>query len=419
MFLNPFSGTRLMMPAFPLRTRLCGALFACALLSAPVSAVTFAPGDWLERLNMYTTDSNSTTYKQKAYELCGTRWSAGLVYAGWQSAHTDYGSRNRQYVTAEVLLTQRLIRDEKNGGTWLCAAFSGNWGVNKRSRHGFGLGECTAQAAASQWKSANSYNYGIPELSIMQYLNGKQTCVIAGMLNTGEYLDYLCTSGGYANGMLSGSAVLPMTDGNLGLLLQQELGCNNYIQLAFSRTGCKYDAHNNPFRTAYRDGYDIIGEYGHWLGESTEIRLNPFYRHLDEAGPKHHKRDSVGLVTSMDADLSDSFSIFARAGVSAAQQDGASAEFSFGISYYPMQNRPDDHLGFGLGVIKGEPPYGQKNDGRRGGEHHRREYVAELMYLFRVNDYCYLAPHAEYVFHPSYAATPSESIIGMQVIFSF
>lgn len=403
----------------PSITRLLLCLSAAAACSLPaVQAVDFAPGDWLERLNMLTPGELDPEYKRQAYEQLGTQWAGAISLGAWHAARTDTGSHNRPYATADLLLIQRLVQDDRNGGTWLRAAATAKFGLNRTARRATGLGECSVESAAEEWNHKDCNN-GITGLSLMQYLNGKRTCIIAGDVNVGHHMDFLCTAGGYSYGSLSGSSVLPLPSGNLGLLLQQELGRNDFAQLAISRTGCKPTRHQSPFHSRSCDGFDIVGEYGRWVGESTELRLSPFYRHLERRTAHGRARDSGGVVCSIDADLNDFFSIFARAGFAFRQQDGTAAELTCGLNFYPFADNAEDFAGLGIGVVKGEPPYGRGGGEGRNGQDHRREYVAELMYHFRINDYCCFSPHAECIIHPAYAATPAECVVGAQLIFAF
>lgn len=159
-------------------TRLLLCLSAAAACSLPAAqAVDFAPGDWLERLNMLTPGELDPEYKRQAYEQLGTQWAGAISLGAWHAARTDTGSHNRPYATADLLLIQRLVQDDRNGGTWLRAAATAKFGLNRAARHASGLGECSVESAAAEWNHKDCNN-GITGLSLMQYLNGKRTCII-------------------------------------------------------------------------------------------------------------------------------------------------------------------------------------------------------------------------------------------------
>lgn len=316
-------------------------------------------------------------------------------------------------------LLQRLIQDDTDGGTWLRVSASAKLGLTRASRHDDGLGECSTECAAAEWNCENHRNNGIPEISLTHFFNGKRTCVVAGVVDVGRYMDYLCSSGGYAHGVPGGSSILPLPNSNPGVLFQQELGHNNIAQIAFSRTGCSSQKHQNPLSSEHRNGFVVVAEYAHWLGESTELRFSPFYRHLNHRPEMTYKRDTGGMTASIDADINDYFSFFARAGFTFRQMDGSAAEFSGGLDFYPFPSKPDDFFGIGFGVVKGEPPYEPQDIPFDGSTGHRREYVAELLYYFHINEHCALVPHAEFIFRPAYAATSSESVVGAMFLFTF
>lgn len=390
-----------------------------ALCASMAGALEFGPGDWLERLHGITPPPDLPAYRQKAYECYGTQWAGSITLGGWHSARTDTGSHHRGYSTLNLQLLQRLIQDDADGGTWLRVSASAKLALTRASRHADGLGECGAECAAAEWNCENHRNNGIPEISITHFLNGKRTCLVAGVVDVGRYMDYLCSSGGYAHGIPGGTSIIPLPNSNPGVLLQQELGNNNIIQVALCRTGCSAQKHQNPLSSEHHDGFDLIAEYAHWLGESTELRFSPFYRHISSRPGMTYKRDTGGIAASIDADINDYLSFFTRAGFTFHQMDGPAAELSGGLDFYPFRSKPDDFLGIGFGVVKGEPPYEPLDVPSKGSTGHRREYVAELLYYFHLNDHCAVVPHAEYIFRPAYAATSGESVVGAMFLFTF
>jgi carbohydrate-selective porin OprB len=89
-----------------------------------------------------------------------------------------------------------------------------------------------------------------------------------------------------------------------------------------------------------------------------------------------------------------------------------------------IPSREDDFFGIAYGIYKGAvnnyrgyPAYLSDEDGESHGN--RREQVLELMYSFQVNDYLKLVPHFQYIKNPAYRDVSSESICGVQAVFSF
>lgn len=396
-------------------------LAAALLTGSPCTLADMKPGEWLDQLDACGPPENLPAYKQAAYRNLGLQWGACLKLSAWHADHTDTGTTGREYLLADLQLTQRVLADTGHGGTWLRAQFSGRAPLSHRTRHGHALGEGAACIATPQWKREKKPNYGIPECSVIQFLNHRRSGIIAGVLDTSNYLDLLCTSAGFANGALNASSVLPMPDGNVGIIIQQELGHNDFIQIAASYTGSSYLRQDNPFRNRELDGFCVVAEYGLWHGDSTEYRIAPFYRHLSAAHSGGLNRDAFGIECSVDCDLSHELSMFARAGYCLRQQDAPTAEISLGFKFYPFADSDADFLGLAASLAKGCPPYGRTSaDGApAGGQDHRRECAVELMYSWAVAPHMTLLPHAEYIFRPSGAATPAEFIGGMQVAISF
>lgn len=389
-------------------------------------------GDILDGINMFTPEDGDPAYKVKANEQFGTQWGVDMAYAYWGTHRNAGGMRNYNYALLHGQLNQRLIKDEVNGGTWLRAEVSATWGLDKRSaREDYDMVGGTGATAEPHTDIFGPHHGGLPELALMQYLAGKRICVIGGIVNLTNYFDAVSIANdsfsGFANAAFVNSTVLPIGDCNsgFGAVMQAEIDTHNYVMLAAAETGYDCMLGTNPFRTANKDGFAVVGEYGHIFCDSGAVlRINPFYRRYDAKqfgwGGRNH--DSAGLAGSIDWEVNDTVSVFARAGFAAKQQYSPTAEFTMGTNVKLIPSREDDFLGLAAGVIKGQAPYGaydEETEMPLGGQNHRREYVLEATYNFQINDYVKIMPHFEYIARPSAAAVSDETVFGVQTVVSF
>lgn len=406
------------------------ALGMTALLSASALADT---GDILDGINMFTPEEGDPAYKVAANEKYGTQWGADVAYGYWNTHRATDGvpGHHRNVALLHAQVNQRLIRDEVNGGTWLRAEVSGSWGLDKRTARGdFDLNGSYGSATDVHGDIFGPHHGGVPELALMQYLKGKRLCVIGGMVNLTNYFDAVSIANdsfsGFANTAFMNSTILPLVDSNLGAIVQAECGGKDYFMVAASRTGNDFTASSvDPFKSANKDGFVIVGEYGHIIGDGDGvIRINPFYQRMDskqfEDGTGNHH--TAGIVGSIDWNVNDKLTVFTRAGFAAKQQYSPAAELTAGLNLKLIPSREDDFLGLAAGVVKGQTPYGMEDEltgDPLGGQNHRREYVLEAMYSFQVNDYLKIVPHAEYISRPAYSTLSDEAVFGVQTVFSF
>ncbi len=222
----------------------------------------------------------------------------------WGTHRALPGTRHKNnYALLHAQVNQRLIEDERNGGTWLRAEFSGSWALDSATRSaerngrdfvsGIGLG---TEGHADMY-GANGFF--IPELALMQYFHGKRACIIAGMVNLTNYFDAVgivndsfasFTNTGFVN-----STILPLVDSNLGAIVQYELNLNSYVMAAASRTGCEMG--DNPFPPE-TDGYAIVLEYGHFFADGAATwRFTPFFESVEH---NDHDRGRTGFATSIE-----------------------------------------------------------------------------------------------------------------------
>lgn len=404
-------------------------LLLCCLLSLPaLRAEEEGESTLLQDLNMYEPEDDAPAYKKTGNERFGTQWLLDMAYGGWRTQHAEAGNRSSQYALLHAILTQRLWENTRTGGTWLRVEFGGTWGLDRRTCRG-GVNEAAASAAAPQWDVLGAHHGGLPEVSLMQYLNRGRTCIIGGVVNLTNYFDCVTPANdsfhAFANALFMDSSVLPLSDGNLGAIVQVQTGESDYLQLAATRTGCDYTLNNNPFHAAHKDGFAVVAEWDHGIGETAVLRVDPFYRHLDAKAAEGYSRDSFGLAGSAEWEVNDSVTLFARGGFALRGQDYNRAELSAGAVLHLIPSREKDFLGIAFGIVKGATPYGaweedaEAEEYPAGGQHHRREYVAELMYSLQLTPYLKLMPHYEFIARPAYSAASHVHVFGVQSVLSF
>ena len=375
-------------------------------------------GDILRSINMFTPEEGAPAYKVKPSEKFGTEWALDMAYGYWGTNNAMPGTNGKNnYFLLHGQLNQRLIEDAENGGTWLRFEISGSVALDATTRRQEGefiggYGTINDVHGDIFWP----HKFILPELAIMHYFAGQRACIIAGMVNLTNYFDAVSIANdsfsGFTNTGFMNSAILPLVDSNLGAVLQVELNYSNYVMAAVSRTDC--ESGYNPFDT-HGSGYCIVGEWGHIVDDGKLIlRVNPFFQSIEqqtETGTKARK--NAGLVASIEYTPCDYVTLFTRAGFSAKQELGNSAEFSVGANLKLIPGREDDFFGIAWGVYKGQNSPEEPTA-------HNRESTLELMYSFQVNDYIKVVPHFQYIHNPSYRDDcRDETIFGIQTVFSF
>lgn len=371
-----------------------------------------AAGEILDGINMYTPEEGDPSYKIKANERYGSQWAVDMAYGSWHTNGADTATaKHSNYALLHAVLTQRLFEDSVNGGTWLRFELSGSWGLDGRSASADkqfvdGIGD-TACVHADMY---GPHDAVIPELSLMHYFNGKRSCVIAGMVNMTNYFDCVGIANdsfhNFANLGFVNSSVLALPDANLGVVVQHELTDHSYAMVGFSRETTTYGY--NPFNCG--SSYMVVGEYGHSFADGeTTVRLNPFFRQVEEGGKNRH---NAGVAANIEHSICDEVSVFARSGFSAKQNLGPAFDFSCGATIQAIPGREDDFVGIAFGVFKGTNHAEEPTT-------HNREYVLEVMYNYQVNDYLKLMPHVQYIKNPAYSSESDAVVAGVQAVFSF
>ncbi len=398
---------------------------AGAILALPVSASEDSKPQagelptLLQDINMFTPEEGDPAFKIKANELYGTQWAVDAAYAFWGTHNALPGTRHKNnYALLHAQVNQRLIEDARNGGTWLRAEFSGSWALDAATRsaerNGRDFVSGTGMGTEGHADMYGSNGFYIPELALMHYMRGGRACVIAGMVNLTNYFDAVGIANdsfaSFTNTGFVNSTILPLVDSNLGALVQLDLGRNNYVMVAASRTGCEMG--DNPFNPE-TDGYCLVAEYGHQFADGAATwRVTPFYESVDYNG---RDRSRTGFATSIEYTPCEPLTLFARAGLATHQNLGGTAEFSCGATLAPFSSREADFIGLSYGIFKhansdetGEPTA------------HAREHVLELMYNWQVCDHMKVVPHLQYIHNPAYREDTSHAtIFGVQTVFSF
>lgn len=382
-------------------------------------------GELLQGINMFIPEEGDPAYKITANEKYGTQWYADAAYGYWQTDNAIPGTnRHNNYFLLHAVLNQRIIENSVSGGTWLRAEFSGSWALDGRSARksshfcdGFG---------SVSWVHTDVYGPAegvIPELSVMHYFNGGKSCVIGGMVNLTNYFDCVSNANdsfsSFVNYSFVNTSIVPLTDANLGVILQQELNESNYIMGAISRTDSDY--RSNPFRFSDGHGYLVVSEWGHVFadGDAT-FRLTPFYQHIDNDGESNQRNWGVGA--SIEYTLCDACTVYTRTGIARYDELGNAAELSLGTHLKLIPSREDDFLGISYGIFRGAvnneeaPAYIDEETEREG---HKYEQVLEITYSLQLNDYLKLMPHYQFIQNPAYRSTSHESIWGVQTVLSF
>lgn len=398
------------------------------LMALPVMAgETSEPtaGELLQGINMFTPEEGDPDYKIKAHERYGTEWYVDTAYAYWQPHKAISGTNlHNHFFLLHAALNQRLIQDEVNGGTWLRAELSGSWALDGRSAKksslfadGFGS---VSYPHCDIYGPADAV---IPELAVMHYFNNKRSCIIGGMVNLTNYFDCVSIANdsfsSFANCVFINTTIVPLTDANLGVVYQQELTPADYVMGALSRTDSTY--RSNPFRWSDGHGYVLVGEWGHTFadGDAT-FRLTPFYQSIDNDGATNER--NWGVAASIEYTVCDACTVYTRTGLARYDELGNAAELSLGTHLKLIPGREDDFLGISYGIFKGArnnetaPAYIDEESGRPG---HKHEQVVELVYNLQINDYLRIMPHYQFIQNPAYRSASSESIWGVQSVFSF
>ncbi len=381
------------------------------------------PGALLQKMDLLTPDSSAPAYKVKANKKVGSQWHVDLAYGYFNVHDTELGKdTNFNLGLLHGHVNQRLIQDDKNGGTWLHVEFIGSWGVEKETVHKVqDYPNLIGSVTSPHRDVVGPHDFYFPEVSIKHFFNGKKAAIVAGMVKFSDYFDSVGiandTYTSFTNSGFCNSTVLPLIDSNVGALAQVQIGKKNYLMAGVTRTGTAPGY--NPFNSDDGSGYTVLGEWGHYFDEGKGVfKVTPFFTAIDEPGGSHdgrgHHRRNGGGVASVQYDITDYLTVFIRGGATAKQSLGNAAELTGGLRAKIIPSRKDDYLGVAYGVFKGRngEEYGVRTE-------HNRETVLEAYYNLQLCRYFRVMPHIQYIKNPAYSTNSDSVVAGVQGVFSF
>lgn len=390
------------------------AVFFSLLVTPAVSATEETPGNIVYNTNMFAPGANAPAYKQKANEQFGTQWVLELIYGYWALDNAANGyTKNNNLAIMYAILNQRLIQDERNGGTWLRMDLAGSWGLDHasaRSDHFYagGIGMCSGLHT----DIIGPHNMYLLEMSVKHFFAGKRACVTAGMLKLNNYFDRI-QHARFTNDNFESSGVLPLPYNNLAAVIQAELNRRNWVSAAVTRLGTNLGS--DPFQSKHANGYALVGEYGHISADGrATFRFSPFFCSQDTPGldGRDHGHNAVGLFGSVEYRLNDYAKVYSRLGWADSDYQRCSGEFSAGATLNLTPSRPADYLGLGFGVFKGA-------DTETNRTVNRREKVFEALYRVQLSDAAYITPYFQLILDPAYRDVSHASATGIQVGYVF
>ena len=367
-------------------------------------------------INRCTPMDGDNVIKISAHEKLGTEWQLEMAYGYWGSKHNyDLAHNEANIFLIHARLTQQLIEDEKDGGTFLRVKMTGSVGLDKKTRHSEpNFIQSIGSASSIHGDYFGPHDFALPEVSIMQYFDRKKHLIIAGVVDLSNYFDIVGIANnsfsGFTNGGFCNSRVLPIIDSNFGAIYQYAISDNQHSMIAITRT------HNykggNPFRSGR--GMAIVGEWSQrFNNERSIIRLNPFYRGVEGSKDGHScTRGNWGLTSSAEYDPTDNICLYMRTGWGAREELGFKSELSFGTQFRLFKSRPRDYAGAAFGFFKGQ-------DNEENPRVNSWEKPIELIYIFQVNDYIRITPHFQYIFDTAYSGRSEEMVWGIQSVFMF
>ncbi len=270
--------------------------------------------------------------------------------------------------------------------------------------------------------------YYLPEVLISQGFCKGRAVIMAGVVNQTNYFDtnsYANSSfGQFTNAAFVNSQVVPLVDGNFGVVLQGQLSDSWYAQIGGSMMDT--EPGHSPFNNTRGRNFNIVGELG-WtndnvlgLGSGT-YRIQPFMSHQEG-------RNSVGgLALNLEQDLGKSgpLAVYSRIGWSSSNDNNA-AGASFQVAGGLIFKKPLETLGvrregenkflvMGFAVTK--PDSGCLDEDRKSS---RREYTLECTYTFGVTRSLAIQPIFQYVWNPaSRSDVNGVSVFAIQSILYF
>lgn len=395
-----------------LKTVLLSLLAATGIACAGNESVCdYTPGKFF--YNSMIPGDDIPEFKKQLFEKFGTSFAAEVGIGFWAIDNQAVGYNSDNYIAKFWShIDQRLIKDDEHGGTWLRADFMGSWGLDDETANvdsffdgGFG---------SATWHNTDLFgprDFYLLNLTLKQYFDNKRGCFSGGIIWMSQYFDRIGHAR-FANDAFEKSPVLPLVWQAPGAVIQYEFNEDNYGTLAFIGTGVP--GGQNPYNFENTIGYAIVGEWGHEFADDKGIwRVAPFFT-CEEAA--HHSgrnmdRNAYGIMTGVEYQLNDIAKVYGRLACASSNYIRCRQEAMVGTTLRIVPSRPNDYLGVGFGIYKG-------NDETRKLEN-SYEKVLEFTYNVQLGKNFTIAPYYQVYFTPAYRDVSTVSATGIQAHYSF
>lgn len=321
-----------------------------------------------------------------------------------------------------------LIESSRHQGTWIKVELSGSSALNGNTRDTGSLDSAFGSSGPLHTDVFEDGLYYLPEVLISQgFCKGKGVFMF-GVVNQTNYFDansYANSSfGQFTNAAFVNSQVVPLVDGNFGVVLQGQLSDNWYAQIGSSMTDNEPD--HSPFNNTRGRNFNIVGEVG-WTHENVlglgagTYRIQPFMFHNEG----DNSRGGIALNFEQDLGRESPFAIFSRTGWSQAGHGnaaGAAFQTSAGIIFKKpletmgvMKEADSNFLGVSFALTKPDRDcLAEERDPSK------REYTFECTYCFAVTRFLSIQPTFQYVHNPAGRDdTNNVSVFAIQSILYF
>lgn len=358
--------------------------------------------------------TDAPAYKQKLFDKTGTSFAAELGLGYWAIDNQAAGGYSSDNYIAKVWarVDQRIVENNVHGGTWLRADFMGSWGLDhdsadKQFFYDGGFGSAT-------WHNTDLFgpaNFYLLNLTLKQYFNNKRVCVNGGIIWMSQYFDRI-SHARFANDAFEKSPVLPLVWQAPGAVVQYEVNQDNFATLALVGTGVP--GGQNPFDFSNTIGYAMVGEWGHEFAEDKGIwRVAPFFtrEEAENKAGQMKERNAYGLMAGVEYQLNDIAKVYGRLALASSEYIRCRQEAMVGTTLRLIPSRPDDYLGVGFGIYKGNDETQTLVNAY--------EKVLEFTYNIKLNKYFTVAPYYQIYFTPAYRDVSTVSATGLQAHFAF
>lgn len=302
-----------------------------------------------------------------------------------------------------------LIESTRHQGTWLKVELSGSSALSGGTNDTGSLDSAFGSSGPLHTDIFEDGLYYLPEVLLSQGFCKGNAVFMLGIVNQTNYFDansYANSSfGQFTNAAFVNSQVVPLVDGNLGVVLQGQLTDSWYFQIGSSMTDNEPD--HNPFKHTTGKNFNIVGELG-WtsdnvlgLGAGT-YRIQPFMFH--NRGDNCH--GGIALNFEQDLGRNSPFALFSRTGWSKSDHGnaaGAAFQTSAGLIFKkPLETmgvmKEGDGNFFGISFAVTKPDEDCLAEER---DPSKREYILECTYNFAITRFLTIQPSFQYVKNPA------------------